>query len=241
MAGKTGIIHHVGTFFLFLAFVLLLITSISAPVIGDIAILKVTLTNRTDIRNSSVTFGTFGHCILDVPPVTSDQDWCSGRHIGYDPARIMTAIESTDFSTASRNSADGLTRVMILHPICCGLAFIAFLLALGAGIIGGLLASVVAMLTWILTLVVMVTDFVSFGIVKNHVNGDGSGSHAVFGPAMWTVLAAMILLFFATFITLFSCCSKRNHKNNNSNNKEAYVENGTNYRKRHFWQRRNNY
>lgn len=27
------------------------------------------LTNKTDIRNSSVTFGTFGHCILDVPPL----------------------------------------------------------------------------------------------------------------------------------------------------------------------------
>jgi hypothetical protein len=66
---KTGIFHHVGTFLLFVAAILLLITTISAPVIGDIAILKVMLTNKTDIRNSSVTFGTFGHCILDVPPI----------------------------------------------------------------------------------------------------------------------------------------------------------------------------
>jgi hypothetical protein len=66
---KTGIFHHVGTFLLFVAAILLLVTTISAPVIGDIAILKVMLTNKTDIRNSSVTFGTFGHCVLDVPPV----------------------------------------------------------------------------------------------------------------------------------------------------------------------------
>jgi hypothetical protein len=66
---KTGIFHHVGTFLLFVAAILLLITTISAPVIGDIAILKVMLTNKTDIRNSSVTFGTFGHCVLDVAPV----------------------------------------------------------------------------------------------------------------------------------------------------------------------------
>lgn len=66
---KTGIFHHVGTFLIFAAAILLLITTISAPVIGDIAILKVMLTNKTDIRNSSVTFGTFGHCILDVAPV----------------------------------------------------------------------------------------------------------------------------------------------------------------------------
>jgi hypothetical protein len=66
---KTGIFHHFGTFLLFVAAILLLITTISAPVVGDIAILKVTLTNKSDIRHSSVTFGTFGHCILDVAPV----------------------------------------------------------------------------------------------------------------------------------------------------------------------------
>jgi hypothetical protein len=67
---RTGIFHHVGTFFLFVSAILLLITTISAPVVGDIAILKVMLTNKTEIRNSSVTFGTFGHCILDVAPDT---------------------------------------------------------------------------------------------------------------------------------------------------------------------------
>jgi hypothetical protein len=66
---KTGIFHHIGTFLLFVAAVLLLVTTISAPVVGDIAILKVMLTNKTVLRNSSVTFGTFGHCILDVAPI----------------------------------------------------------------------------------------------------------------------------------------------------------------------------
>ena len=65
---ETGIFHHVGTFLLFGAAVLLLITTITAPVVNDFAILKVTLTNRSSIRNSSVTFGTFGYCVLDVAP-----------------------------------------------------------------------------------------------------------------------------------------------------------------------------
>ena len=51
---KTGVFHHLGTFLLFVSAILLLITTISAPVIGDIGILKVMLTNKTDIRNSSV-------------------------------------------------------------------------------------------------------------------------------------------------------------------------------------------
>lgn len=260
----TGLFHHFGTFLLFAAAILLLITTISAPVINDISMLKVTLTNFTDLRNSSVTFGTFGHCVLDVAPVkyvtiqpsflmtsatitiltssSTDQDYCSGRSIGYSPAHIMASIDGTDFSTAGSNTADGLTRVMILHPICCGLAFIAFLLALGAGLIGGLLASIVSAITWILTLVVMATDFTAFGIIKNNVNKDGTGSHAKFGVGMWTVLAAMILLFFATFLVFFTCLSKRKHRHDTKVTKhEAGYANGTTTTKRRFWQRRSRY
>lgn len=47
-----------GVILLLIASILLLVTTISAPVIKDIAILKVMLTNYTDIRNSSVIFGT---------------------------------------------------------------------------------------------------------------------------------------------------------------------------------------
>jgi len=238
---KTGIVHHVGTFLLFAAAILLLVTTISAPVVGDIAILKVTLTNTSALRNSSVTFGTFGYCVLDVAPANTDQDYCTGKHIGYDPAEVMASIDGTGFSTVSGDTAKGLTRVMILHPVACGVAFIAFLLAIGAGFFGSLLAAVFAAIAWIITLVVMVTDFVSFGIIKNNVNKDGTGSVAVFGPAMWTILAAMIILFFATFIVLFSCCSARRHAHDGvGHNKEAGYVGGTTTR-RHFWQRRNRY
>lgn len=58
--------YRVGVLFLLTASILLLITTISAPVIPDIALLKVILTNQTTIRHSSVTFGSFGHCVLDV-------------------------------------------------------------------------------------------------------------------------------------------------------------------------------
>jgi uncharacterized membrane protein len=236
---KTGIFHHVGTVLLFISAILLLITTISAPVIGDIAILKVMLTNKTDIRNSSVTFGTFGHCVLDVAPVQTDQDYCYPKHIGYNPADIMTTIDHTTFSTAAEDSSKALTRVMILHPIACALAFIAFLFALGAGFCGAIFASMIAAVAWLVTLVVMVTDFVLFGIIKRHVNSDGSGSHAYYSVGMWTILAAMILLFIATFIVLFTCCSSRMHRNNRTSKETGY--NGTTTTRRHFWQRRNRY
>lgn len=149
----------------------------------------------------------------------------------------MAQIESTEFSQASEDTSKALTRVMILHPVACALAFIAFLLAVGAGVCGALLASFVSAITFIVTLVVTVTDFILFGIIKDHVNKDGSGSHAKFGLGIWTELAALILLFFATFVVFFTCFSSRMHRKHEAKGNEAgYVNNGTT--KRHFWQRK---
>merc|ERR1711977_531568 len=133
---KTGIFHHVGTFLLLAASVLLVITTISAPIINSIPILKVNLANGSD-----VSFGTFGYCILNV-----DED-------------------SHDYGSASENTSEGLTRVMVLHPVACALSFIAFLLALGSGFIGALFAAFMSALAFIVTIVVMATDFTSFAII----------------------------------------------------------------------------
>jgi hypothetical protein len=62
----TGFFHHIGTFFLLVATALLLVTTITAPVVNDIAILKVHLPNRTSSSHSAVSFGTFGFCVLNV-------------------------------------------------------------------------------------------------------------------------------------------------------------------------------
>lgn len=62
----TGIFHHIGTFFLLVATVLLVITSISAPVVNDIGLLKVQLSNATSEHWTEVSFGSFGYCVLDT-------------------------------------------------------------------------------------------------------------------------------------------------------------------------------
>jgi len=204
-------LHWIGVALIFISAILLLITTISSPVIGDIGILKVMLTNSTNIRHSSVTFGTFGHCILDVPPVTTDQDLCFPKTIGYKPVEIMSKIDGTNFNHASLHTADALTNAFILHPIACGLAFIAAFCAIG-GVLGSLVGTMIAIVAWIITLVVMVIDFVVFGIIKNHVNKDGSGSHAYYSIGMWTCLAAMIVLLLGTIIVFITCCTGRRSK-----------------------------
>lgn len=54
-----GVLHHVGTFLIFAAAVLLLVASISSPVVNTIALMKVRYNSGT-----TVNFGTFGHCVL---------------------------------------------------------------------------------------------------------------------------------------------------------------------------------
>ncbi|KAI0137794.1 pali-domain-containing protein [Hypoxylon sp. NC0597] len=210
---QTGFFHHIGTFLLFSATVLLIITDISAPVVNGISMLRVDLDSRATSSNSwpSLTFGTFGYCVRDT--TASGQDFCSRSHVGYDPVSIVEQnVQDVDFSDAATDTSKALTRVMILHPIATGLAFIAFLLALGAGVIGSLLASLCSLLTFIVTLIALICDFVAFGIIKSEVNNADNGSRAEWGAASWTILVSAICSFLATFIVFFTCCSARLHR-----------------------------
>ncbi|KAI1140177.1 pali-domain-containing protein [Hypoxylon sp. FL0543] len=233
---QTGFFHHIGTFLLLAATVLLIITDISAPVVNGISMLRVDLnTRQTSSTNfPSLTFGTFGYCVRDT--TASGQDFCSQSHVGYNPASVVEQnVQNVDFSDASTDTSKALTRVMILHPIATGLAFIAFLLALGAGVIGSLLASLVSLLTFIVTLVALICDFVAFGIIKAEVNNANNGSRAVWGAASWTILVSAICSFLATFIVFFTCCSARIHRRRETRTKDVPDGYGTPARRRRWW------
>jgi len=143
--------------------------------------------------------------------LTSHSDICTHSKIGYDPARVVAQVANTSFESIASGTSTGLTRVMVLHAVACGIAFLAFLIACGAGIIGSFAGALVALLAWILTLVSLICDFVLFGIIKAHVDDD-TNAHATFGAAIWTLLAAFICLFFGMFIVFFTCCANRREK-----------------------------
>lgn len=154
------------------------------------------------------------HC-PKITPLTSHRDlpdYCSGRHIGYAPAHIIAAADRTQLSDIEAGTSDSLTRAMILHPIACGVSFIAWLLSIGAGVLGSLASVFAALIAWILCLIVMATDFSMFGILRHHVNHDRSGARAEFGSAMWCLCVAFVLLFFAMGIVTFTCFSARREK-----------------------------
>ncbi|KAI1764198.1 pali-domain-containing protein [Hypoxylon sp. FL1150] len=239
---QTGFFHHIGSFLLLAATVLLVITTISAPVVNKISMLKVNLYDQASgDRNPTITFGTFGWCVTDA--LSDGGDVCSGKHIGYDPISVVeNNVDNVDFSHLSTDTSEGLTRVMILHPIAAGLSFIAFLLALGAGVVGSLLASLTSLLTFIVTLVVLITDFVCFAIIRNEVNNaasnNGNASRAEWGAATWTMLVAAICNLLATVIVFFTCCSARLHRRRESRRAAKDVPEGYGtpvQRRRRWW------
>ena len=78
--------------------------------------------------------------------------------------------------------------------------------------VGSLFAVLAALVAWILCLIVMATDFSTFGVLRHHVNHDRSGSRAYFGSAMWCLCVAFVLLFFAMVFVTFTCFSARRGK-----------------------------
>ncbi|KAF7532322.1 hypothetical protein G7054_g8062 [Neopestalotiopsis clavispora] len=230
---QTGFFHHIGSFLLFCATILLIITCISAPVVHNLSVLKVNLQDNNNEFSPDISFGTFGWCVI-----RSGDDNCSGSHVGYDAAGVLSNNSNGVFDTSdfAGDTANALTRVMVLHPVAAGLSFISFLLALGAGVVGSFLAALVSLLTFIVTLVVLITDFVGFAILKNAVNRSDTGASSEFGACMWTLLVAAICNLLATVIVFFTCCSARLHKKRSTGTAkvERYDSPGRPVRRRWF-------
>ncbi|KAH7266321.1 hypothetical protein FSOLCH5_012768 [Fusarium solani] len=229
--GVGRFIHHFGGFLLFAATVLLIVVDITAPVVNDIAILKVDLNElartNTSQTPTTINFGTFGYCIL-----RESGDECSKSQIGYNPASVIYNAAGgnvVEFSDAAENTAKALTYVMVLHPVATGLCFIAFLLALGAGTLGSLMSSLVALLAFFVTIVALACDFAGFAIVKRRVNNADIDLNAEWAVGIWLVLVAAVLALAATIIVFFTCCSGRRRRSRESKKMAAYQSSPTRY------------
>lgn len=128
---RTGFIHHIGSFLLLVATVLLIITSISAPTVRSISMLRVEIDGGLANRdNPVITFGTFGWCVQN----TGSSDSCSRAAVGYDPTPVIEGVigstrgdsdgdgnDDIDLNDYETGSSRALTHVMVLHPVAAGL------------------------------------------------------------------------------------------------------------------------
>ncbi|ORY60125.1 SUR7/PalI family-domain-containing protein [Pseudomassariella vexata] len=161
------------------------------PSCTTFSVLKVNLQKNNNEFSPDISFGTFGWCVIQ-----SGDDDCSHSHVGYDAAGVLSNNSNCIFDTSdfAGDTANALTRVMVLHPVAAGLSFLSFLLALGTGVVGSFLAALVSLLTFIVTLVVLITDFVGFAILKNAVNRSDTGASSEFVLAVY---------FFCPFLLIY--------------------------------------
>lgn len=61
--------HHIGTVLLLAATALLIVVSVTAPVVNDLSILKIDFAGQNAVDR--ITYGTFGYCIINSKYVLS--------------------------------------------------------------------------------------------------------------------------------------------------------------------------
>ncbi|KAG8906271.1 hypothetical protein FRB99_007208 [Tulasnella sp. 403] len=121
---------------------------------------------------------------------------CSPRKLGYtiDPTleRILSSINADDLVDVIQK---GLTVVLVLHPIACGLAGLAFIFAAWAmlssksGRLPSTLATVNGFIAATLTTIVFIIDCVLVGIARSRIRSKTSGLATIsYGNAVWMTL-----------------------------------------------------
>jgi len=146
----------------------------------------------------------------------------------------MEEIDGTDMASYSESTTKALTRALVLHPVATVLSFIAFILTLGASAFGSFIASIVAFTAFIITAIVMLCDFVLFGILKADINeNEDSESHAYFSVGMWCVLVSALCSLVASILVLATCCAGRFKKRRDVEKSSPAVAGPA--AKRRFW------
>ncbi|KAK2625872.1 hypothetical protein QTJ16_005184 [Diplocarpon rosae] len=241
MANK-GAVNHDGAFLLLAGAIMLMFAAISAPIINDIAMLEVKLTN-----GSYVKFGTFGHCITGTAPIIVGKDYCSGRELGYSPLSVMTEISGATYDEDDEEHVKRLTRAMILHPVGCGVAFLAFLFAIASAFFGSFIPTLLSAIAWLISLIVTACDFAAFEMVKKKIKVDGSGNKAHLAIGIWMVLTAMLIMFMATVVVLIAFFQGWRQQHDGAGAGEGGCKHTAGHvttaapPKRRFWQRSNLY
>lgn len=182
-----------GVVFLFCAFVLLFIVSISLPYLTAMDITRVHFNGRVSSSSatSSLTqlrFGIWAFC--DETTSNSDMTCIRTGH-GY-------SLTITGGNNSSVTIGSSWTRGLAVHPVATAIAFVALILSLSTHITLTLLASFASFLAALLTLIAFAIDIALYAYVKHKTkNLVNVRTSTVTGPAFWLTFASFILLLLA--------------------------------------------
>ncbi|KAF5365598.1 hypothetical protein D9758_003236 [Tetrapyrgos nigripes] len=201
----------------FVAFLLLLLVTLSVPIIKTIYLFTLSVSASSSLLDSgasgSVNFGVWGYCIsaVQVSVIGFDHDTdarCSSRHLGYTiDSRVAETLHVDDITDLISRTT---TAALVLHPIVSVFTFRqassrrAWLFTLGIGILAALF-----------TTIVFLIDVILVAVVRNHVNDRTDGDLTLdWGNAVWMSLGATIALWLGLTGTCAGICGwgRRNRK-----------------------------
>jgi len=205
---------------LFIAFFLLLLVSLSVPVIKSIFLFKLIANVGVGLLKSgvsgSVTFGVWGYCVSGVKVSvlgvqSSTAASCTKIKLGYTfDSTVSNALGVSGFENVISRI---LTAVLVINPVACGLAFLAFLVSLaslvrlgssGFSRVASLFILMIGMLAAVITTIIFIIDVVLVASVRNKIKNETNGDLQLnFGSAVWLVLGALIAIWVSLFTVWF--------------------------------------
>jgi len=183
-----------GIFFLFTAFILSFLVSISLPSIPTVDIARSHFTSgvaphvSTDPESlKQIRFGVWAYCIY------GDQ---TGDRTCIDPGHGYTVHLLSDSNNITIGA--GTTRGLAVHPVAAGVTFVALLCSFSSHFTLVLIASLLSLLAAVLTLIAFAIDLALYVIVRDRVsNLDNVGVRSIAAPGLWLTLASLLLLLLA--------------------------------------------
>lgn len=213
---------------LFIAFLLLLLVTLSVPIIKTIYLFKIIANVSSSLLSSgasgSVKFGIFGYCSsgVDVSVLGSQHNTsadCSKPHLGY--TFDQTLGNALHISGYENLISRALTAALVLHPIACGLTFLALLMSLfmakrgrtGASRVASLFTLGSGILAAIITTIAFLIDIGLVASVRHKVKNDTHGDVTLnWGNAVWMILGAAIGIWAAAVGGCIGLCGSRKRK-----------------------------
>ncbi|CAL1704896.1 unnamed protein product [Somion occarium] len=196
---------------IFVAFLLLLLVSLSVPVIKSIYLFRLTANINASLLDSRATgsarFGVWGYCLsaIDVSIIGFNHNspaQCSKAKLGYTFDNNVEMVLRVNGLTDDVSRA--ITTALVLHPIACGFTFLALLTSLfiirrrGGNVsrLAYLVTLGTGLLAAVLTTIVFLIDVIFVAIVRHRVNNESDDSlNFDWGNAVWMALGATIALW----------------------------------------------
>ncbi|KAI0359653.1 hypothetical protein OH77DRAFT_1420196 [Trametes cingulata] len=210
------------------AFILFLLVGLSLPIIKSIYLFTIEFATNPNLPVTSVAtrlrLGVWGICAASAldPPGGGE---CFGPMLGYTiPQQVL---DLTGFPALAQDVGKGVTVLLVLHLVAAGLAFIGVFTSLFLESHTMCIISLVTTIfTLIVGLVVFGVDLALILIGKQRVGPLTDFNYvANWGPALWMVLAGVILSFVGMIlmsVVVCECCGvgRKHHRHHHNHNRE---------------------